>query len=78
MVIIPIRVNIYIDTAGTKETRTITRAELVAIHTALTTFAAHDLFGIYKIPDIACKPYGITLQTLEQIVPGTTATICSS
>ncbi len=33
---------IYIDNAGTKETRTTMRAELIAIHTALTTFATHE------------------------------------
>ena len=33
---------IYIDVAGTEETRNIMRLELVAIHTALTKFVAHD------------------------------------
>jgi len=33
---------IYIDAAGIEETRSIMRAELVAIHTALTTFSTHD------------------------------------
>ena len=42
MVHIPTDTNIYIDAAGTKETRTIMRMELVAIHTALTTFVTHD------------------------------------
>jgi ribonuclease HI len=32
---------------GTEKTRTITRAELMAIHTALTTFASHELIGIF-------------------------------
>jgi hypothetical protein len=39
---IPTNTNIYIDAAGTRETRTIMRAELVAIHTVLTTFSTHD------------------------------------
>ena len=39
---IPTNTSIYIDTAGTEETRTIMRAELVAIHTALTALATHD------------------------------------
>ena len=41
------RTTIYIDAAGTEETRTITRAELVAIHTALTIFASHEWIGIF-------------------------------
>jgi hypothetical protein len=42
--VVPISSNItiYLDVAGAKETRIIMRAELVAIHTALTTFATHD------------------------------------
>ena len=38
---------IYIDAAGTKETRTIMRADLVAIHTALSTFSTHNWIGIF-------------------------------
>ncbi len=38
---IPTGTTIYIDAAGTEETRTIMRAELVAIYTALATFASH-------------------------------------
>ena len=47
MVHIPTSTIIYIDAAGTKETRTIMRAELVDIHTALTTFITHDWIGIF-------------------------------
>jgi hypothetical protein len=39
---IPTSTTIYIDVAGTEETRTIMRAELAAIHTALTTFSTHE------------------------------------
>jgi hypothetical protein len=39
---IPSITTIYIDAAGTKEIHTIIRAELVAIHTALTTFSTHE------------------------------------
>jgi hypothetical protein len=39
---IPTNTTIYINVAGTEETRTIMRAELVAIHAALTTFASHE------------------------------------
>ena len=39
---IPTNTTIYIDVADTEETRTIMRAELVAIHTALTTFVTHE------------------------------------
>ena len=46
MVHIPTNTTIYVDAAGTEETRTIMRTELVAIHTALTTFVAHDWIGI--------------------------------
>ena len=35
------RTNIYIDAAGCEETRTLMRAQLVAIHTALTRFEVH-------------------------------------
>jgi ribonuclease HI len=44
---IPTATTIYIDAAGTDETRTIMRAELVAIHTALTTVAAPEWIGIF-------------------------------
>ena len=38
---VPTNTTIYIDAAGVEETRTIMRAELVAIYTALQTFASH-------------------------------------
>ena len=44
---IPPSTTILIDAAGTEETRTIMRAELVAIHTALTTFENHEWIGIF-------------------------------
>ncbi len=44
---IPSNTTICIVYAGTEETRTILRAELVAIHTALTTFATNDWIGIF-------------------------------
>ena len=47
MVHIPTNTIIFIDAAGTEETRTITRAELVAIHTALATFVTHGWIGIF-------------------------------
>ncbi len=39
---IPPNTTIYIDAAGSEETRTIMLAELVAIYTALSTFASHE------------------------------------
>ena len=42
VVYIPTNTTIYIDAAGTEETRTIMRAELFAIYTALTALATHD------------------------------------
>ena len=39
---IPTNTTIYIDAAGTEETRTILLAELVATHTALPTFSTHN------------------------------------
>ena len=39
---IPTNTTIYIDASGTEETHTIMRAELVAIHTTLTTFVTHE------------------------------------
>ena len=42
----------------TEETRTIMREEMVAIHTALTTFASHEWIGIFT--DSLFKPYGNT------------------
>ena len=47
MVHIPTSTIVYIDDAGTEETRTIMRAELVAIHTALSTFSTHDWIGVF-------------------------------
>ena len=44
---IPTSTPIYIDVAGTEETRTIMRAELVAIPTALSTFSTHEWIGIF-------------------------------
>ena len=44
---VPTCTTIYIDAWGTDETRTITRAELVAIYTALNKFAAHEWVGIF-------------------------------
>ncbi len=44
---IPTRTTIYIDATGCKETRTIMRAELVAIHTALTRFEDHSWLGVF-------------------------------
>jgi hypothetical protein len=42
MVHVPTCTTIYIDARGTDKTRTIMRAELVAIYTALDKFATHD------------------------------------
>ena len=44
---IPTRTIIYIDAAGCDETRTIMRAELVAIHIALARFEDHSWLGIF-------------------------------
>ncbi len=44
---IPSLTTIYIDAAGCDETRTITRAELGAIHTALIIFEDHSWLGIF-------------------------------
>ena len=44
---IPTSTTIYIDAAGTEENRTIMRAELVAIHTALSTLSTHNWLGIF-------------------------------
>ncbi len=44
---IPARTTIYIDAAGCEEIRTIMRAEVMAIHTALTIFEDHPLLGIF-------------------------------
>jgi hypothetical protein len=43
----PTRTTFYIDAAGSEETRTIMRAELVAIHTALTMFEDHSWLGVF-------------------------------
>jgi len=47
MVHIPTRTTIYIDATGCEETRIIMRAELVAIHTALTRFENHSWICIF-------------------------------
>ena len=44
---VPIRTTIYIDDGGADETRTIMRAELAAMYTALTTFATHVWIGTF-------------------------------
>jgi ribonuclease HI len=44
---VPTATTIYIDAAGTEETRTIMRAELVAIYVALRTFETHEWIGIF-------------------------------
>ena len=44
---IPTNTTIYIDAAGSEETRTIMRAELVAIYTALSTFESHEWIRIF-------------------------------
>ena len=68
MVHIPTTTTIYIDAAGTEETRTIMRAELVAIHTALSTFSTHNWIGI-------CTDYLSNLQAIRHhhTNPGTTS-----
>ncbi len=47
MVYSPSNTTIYIDVAGTEGTRTPMRAELVAIHMALSKFATHDWLGFF-------------------------------
>ena len=42
------RTTLYINTAGCDKTRTIMRAELVAIHTALAIFEDHPCIGVFK------------------------------
>jgi len=43
----PTRTTIYIDAARCEESRTIMRAELAAIHTALTRFEDHSWLGVF-------------------------------
>ncbi len=52
---IPTNTNIYIYAAGTEETRTIMRTELVAIHTALSTFSTHNTIGIFTVSLFSLK-----------------------
>ena len=47
MIHIPRRTTIYVDAIGCDETRTIMRAELVAIHNALTRFKDHSCLGVF-------------------------------
>ena len=61
---IPSSTAIYIDVAGTNETRTMLGAELLAIHAALSKFATHELMGILLIPYSAFKQLGTTTPTL--------------
>ena len=44
---VPTCTTLYIDAGGTEESRTIMWAELVAIHTALDKFTAHEWVGIF-------------------------------
>ena len=72
---IPTNITIYIDAAGTKETRTIMGAELVAILTALTTFVTHDWIGIFtETLYSAYKPFGTTIPTPVPQVQSTITT----
>ena len=74
---IPTATTIYIDAAGTDETRTIMRAELVAIYTALTTFASHEWIGIFHkllnqptgYPTLPHKPWYHWCQALSPPQP---------
>ena len=43
MVHVPTITTIYIDAAGIEEARTIMRAEMVAVHMALSTFSTHGM-----------------------------------
>ena len=43
---VPTFTSLYIDAGGAEETRTIMRAELVAIYTALDNFSTHESVGI--------------------------------
>ena len=47
VVYIPTRNTLYINATGCDETRTIMRAELAAIHTALTRCANHSWLGVF-------------------------------
>ena len=44
---IPTCTTIYIDAVGSEETRIVMRAELVAMHTALTRFEDHSWIGVF-------------------------------
>jgi hypothetical protein len=46
---VPTYTTIYIDARGTYETRTITRAELVAIYTNIEKFVTHEWMGIFTV-----------------------------
>jgi len=61
-----------------QERLTIMRAELVAINTALTTFAALDWIGISRTPYPAYMPSNTTIPTLVTVAQSTTTTTCSS
>ncbi len=67
MIHIPASTSIYIDDAGAEETRIIMRAELVAIHTALSTFSTHNWISIFThSPYPASTSLSITIPTLVQ------------
>ncbi len=53
---IPTNTTIYTDAVGKEETRTIMRAESVAIHTALSTFSTHNWIGIFT-DSLSAKHY---------------------
>jgi len=47
LVHVPTCTTVYIDARGTKETRTIMRAKLMAIYTALDKISTHEWVGIF-------------------------------
>jgi hypothetical protein len=56
---VPICTTLYIDARSTGKTRTVTRAEMVAIYTALDKFDTHEWVGIFT-PSLAYNPSGTT------------------
>jgi hypothetical protein len=74
---VPTCIAIYINAGGTDETRTIMRAELVAIFTALNKFATHEWCGSLRTPSPAYITSGTNTQTKGLAVLNTINTTCS-
>jgi hypothetical protein len=73
----PTCTTLYIDAWGTEETRTIMRAELEAIYTALDKFATHEWMGIFTDSLPSLQAIRHATHNKDLLGPETITTTCS-